>query len=86
MLDGLRRWLNDEKAIGKETRRLYLYSDKDEMVQSEDVQMHVQQATDMGYLGKARNFGASPHVGHMRANPEMYWEEIAKAWKEKMHT
>lgn len=86
MLDGLRRWLNDEKAIGKETRRLYLYSDKVEMVQSEDVQMHVQQATDRGYLVKARNFGASPHVGHMRANPEMYWEEIAKAWKEKMPT
>jgi hypothetical protein len=80
MLDGLGRWLNE--AVGKETRRLYLYSDGDELVLRKDVENSIAQAREKGYSVKAKSFGGSPHVGHMRANPELYWREIVESWKE----
>jgi hypothetical protein len=81
-IDSMRRWLNDRKAIGKETRKLYLYSDGDRLVLGGDVKEHALHARENGYYVKEKNFGESRHVGHMRANPEMYWQEILEIWKE----
>ena len=36
---------------------------------------------DRGYEATSRNFGETPHVGHMRANPELYWGEILGVWR-----
>lgn len=77
----LRRFLTESGAIGKDTKRLYLYSDGDELVQSSSVEDHIRDMKELGYNVKSRNFGKTRHVGHMRANPELYWEEVQEIWK-----
>jgi Eukaryotic protein of unknown function (DUF829) len=82
ILEALGRWLLEGSAIGKKTKRLFLYSDKDELIQKENVEEHIRQLKERGYPIRSRNFGKTRHVGHMRADPENYWSEILKVWKE----
>jgi hypothetical protein len=82
MLEEMRSWLTDGNAIGKKTRLVYLYSEKDELVERKSVESNIRDMRDRGYEVRSRNFGASRHVGHMRANPELYWSEILGVWKE----
>jgi Eukaryotic protein of unknown function (DUF829) len=77
-----RRWLVDGNGIGKTTKRVFLYSDMDELVQKDSVEEHIRDLKERGYPVRSRNFGMTRHVGHMRANPEEYWSEILKGWKE----
>jgi Eukaryotic protein of unknown function (DUF829) len=81
----LRQWLADENVVGKRAKRVYLYSDKDELVQRHSVEAHIKELRGKGYTVACRNFGNTGHVGHMRANPELYWSEIFGAWKESSH-
>ena len=78
----LRKWLADENVVGKRAKRVYLYSDKDELVQNSSVEAHIKELKGKGYTLTSRNLGETRHVGHMRANPELYWSEILRAWKE----
>lgn len=83
VLSVLRRWLTDDgNGIGKSTKRVFLYSDMDELVQKESVEEHICELKERGYDVRSRNFGDSRHVGHMRAYPEEYWREIMNVWKE----
>ena len=82
MLHELRRWLGDENVIGKKTRRVVLYSDGDQLVQKESVEWHVSELKRKGIPVNSTNFGETRHVGHMRANPELYWGEILRVWKD----
>jgi hypothetical protein len=82
VLNKLTRWLGEGKSIGKEARLVYLYSDADALVQRSSVEANIRHMKDSGYTVTSRNFGATRHVGHMRANPELYWSEILGAWKE----
>ena len=81
-MEVLRLWLLDENSINKETKRVFLYSDKDELVQKESVEAHMLELKERGYHVTSRNFGKTRHVGHMRAFPQEYWSEIYDAWKE----
>jgi hypothetical protein len=78
----IRRYLTTGGAVGPGTRRLYLYSDADDLVQKESVESHVREMKDLGYNVRSRNFGSTRHVGHMRANPELYWQEVLGVWKD----
>ena len=82
MLHKLRRWLGDENIIGKETKRVMLYSDNDQLVQKESVEWHVSELKMKGIPVSSINFGETKHVGHMRANPELYWGEVLRVWNE----
>jgi hypothetical protein len=82
LMDRLRAWLVDGKAIDKSTKRLFLYSDADELVHSDTVRETIKELEDRKYPVWSRNFGETRHVGHMRANPEEYWGEIVKIWNE----
>jgi len=82
MLHELRRWLGDENVIGKKTKRVVLYSDSDQLVQKESVEWHVSELKRKGISVNTMNFGETRHVGHMRANPELYWGEILRGWKD----
>ena len=82
MLYELRRWLGNEHVIGKETKRVVLYSDNDQLVQKESVEWHVSELKRKGIPVSSINFGETGHVGHMRAYPELYWGEILRVWKE----
>jgi Eukaryotic protein of unknown function (DUF829) len=77
----LRRWLADEHAVGKKTNRVYLYSDGDALVEKDSVESHIDELKEKGFHVSCRNFGQTRHVGHMRANPEVYWAEILEVWK-----
>jgi hypothetical protein len=81
ILNKLTRWLGEGKSIGTGAELVYLYSDADALVQSSSVEAHIRHMKDSGYTVTSRNFGATRHVGHMRANPELYWSEILGAWK-----
>src|SRR5271156_4368583 len=83
VLEGLRKWLLDEeKGIGKETKRLYIYSNNDALTSKEAVETHLADVKTKGLDSRSVNFGETKHVGHMRANPDLYWEEVMKVWKE----
>jgi hypothetical protein len=81
-IEEMRAWLTHGNAIGKKTKLVYLYSDKDELVGRRSVESNIRDMKDRGYEVKSRNFGETPHVGHMRANPEVYWSEILGVWRE----
>jgi hypothetical protein len=80
MLHELRGWLGDATVIGKKTRRVVLYSDDDQLVQKESVEWHIGELKRKGIQVDSTNFGETRHVGHMRANPELYWNEILRVW------
>ena len=82
LLDRQRAWFVDGKAIDETTKRLFLYSDEDDLVQSEFVEEVIKELEDKGFPVWSRNFGQTRHVGHMRAKPQEYWGEIARVWKE----
>jgi len=82
LLDRQRAWFVDGKAIDETTKRLFLYSDEDDLVQSEFVEEVIKELEGKGFPVWSRNFGQTRHVGHMRAKPQEYWGEIARVWKE----
>jgi len=82
ILDRQKAWFVDGKAIDETTKRLFLYSDGDELVQSEFVEEVIKELEDKDFPVWSRNFGDTRHVGHMRAKPEEYWCEIARVWNE----
>ena len=82
ILDDLRNWLVDGNAIDKSTKRVFLYSDNDQLVQKESVESHIHDLEEKGYPVRSRNFGNTRHVGHMRADPEEYWKAILGVWRE----
>lgn len=79
------RWglvLNEAGVLSVQERRVYLYADGDEMVDSRQVERHAEEAKE-GLDGavKTLNFGASRHVAHARTNPERYWGAVKWVWE-----
>ncbi|PGH06046.1 hypothetical protein GX51_02637 [Blastomyces parvus] len=67
--------LNDPALIDVKAKRLYIYSKTDELVQWKHVEAHVAQAIATGWQVSTAVF-KSPHVGHMRADPDRYWKLV----------
>jgi hypothetical protein len=53
--------------------RCYIYSDADDLVDYHDVELHASESEAAGWLVRRELFRGSPHVGHMRAEPDRYW-------------
>ncbi|KAJ5542412.1 hypothetical protein N7535_004832 [Penicillium sp. DV-2018c] len=53
--------------------RCYIYSDADELVDWRDVLSHALDAEDKRWVVRREMFKGSPHVGHMRVDPDRYW-------------
>ncbi|OOF90296.1 hypothetical protein ASPCADRAFT_31505, partial [Aspergillus carbonarius ITEM 5010] len=72
-----RRRINDEGLVGKGSRRCYVYSEDDELVEWKDVEEHADEAEELG-LGPVRRekFMGSKHVAHMRVDEERYWRVV----------
>lgn len=51
----------------------YIYSDADELVPWKDVEEHAALASKGSRVVELEKFIGTPHVGHMRADPERYW-------------
>lgn len=74
--------VNDPRLSDVSAKRLYLYSKEDDIIHWEDVEKHAADARQKGWSVSAEMFEGTPHVGHMRAQPEQYWGAIARAWRE----
>ncbi|SPO04840.1 uncharacterized protein DNG_07525 [Cephalotrichum gorgonifer] len=74
--------LNDKGVLGAQRRRVYLYSDADKVVGSEDVEAHAEEVRETGSLEEVRleNFGGTAHVVHMRSDPDRYWSAVRDVW------
>ncbi|KAL4890527.1 hypothetical protein BDV59DRAFT_184132 [Aspergillus ambiguus] len=80
-----RRAINDRRLIRvmgegeKNTpRRCYVYSDSDELVHWKDVERHADDAESKGWLVHREKFLGSPHVAHMKTDPDRYWSLVAR--------
>jgi hypothetical protein len=68
--------------LGPRTRRLYLYSDADDMIPAEEVEAHAAEAKVRGLEVRMEKFEGSPHVAHARTYPERYWGAVRKIWED----
>ncbi|KNG83560.1 indole-diterpene biosynthesis protein PaxU [Aspergillus nomiae NRRL 13137] len=72
-----REAMNDQRLVpgedGGKPRRCYIYSEADELVDWRDVERHADEAEARGWVVSREKFVGSPHVSHMRADPERYW-------------
>lgn len=59
-------------------KRCYIYSDADELVDWRDVESHAFDAESRGWSVHREKFIGSPHVSHMRVDPERYWATVRK--------
>jgi hypothetical protein len=75
------RVMNDTAITTLDSSRLYLYSKEDEIIGWRDLEENVAQVKTLGYEFEMEMFEGSPHVGHMRLHPELYWNRILECWK-----
>jgi len=66
--------------VNARTPRLYVFSNKDELVPLEAVQQHVDAGKALGLNVRSEVYHESAHVAHMRLNPERYWRSIQDLW------
>lgn len=76
----MRKELIDPKIFAKETKRLYLYSKADEMVDYKAVTRHSEEAEAAGYVVEAELFEKGPHCGHVMEDEERYWAAVKRVW------
>jgi alpha-beta hydrolase superfamily lysophospholipase len=84
-VDQMREALNKARVLpwtNKETPRLYIYSDTDELVQQEAVAEHIAKAQELGLNVRSEYFKGSAHVSHVRADADRYWAAVKKVWAE----
>ncbi|KAF4564073.1 hypothetical protein EYR36_003324 [Pleurotus pulmonarius] len=67
---------------GGATPRLYVYSDKDEMVRAKAVEAHLERMRGSGYRPRVEKFDGSLHVQHARSDPDRYWGAVRETWFE----
>ncbi|KAE8165563.1 hypothetical protein BDV40DRAFT_57732 [Aspergillus tamarii] len=77
-----RKAMNDQRLVcggdGAKPRRCYIYSDADELVDWRDVERHADEAEARGWVVTREKFLGSPHVSHMRTDPERYWGVVKR--------
>lgn len=61
--------------------RCYLYSINDELIAWKDVNEHAGESMNMGVPTTEVLFEQSGHVGHARADPELYWNAVIATWR-----
>lgn len=64
----------------QQTPRLYVYSQKDDMVPWDEVQEHVEEEKVLGLNIRTEAFKDSPHVAHARTDPVRYWGAVKRLW------
>ncbi|EOD48000.1 putative duf829 domain protein [Neofusicoccum parvum UCRNP2] len=80
----MRDVLNDPDHLAPAAPRTYAFSAADAIILAADVEEHAAEAEGAKGLSVRRVvFEGSPHVGHMRQEPERYWEMVAMAWEKR---
>lgn len=71
---------NDRQKV-RETLRVYIYSDADLLINQRDVEEHALEAQRNGFNVTEELFVGSPHVAHVRSDPDRYWKIVNNAWR-----
>jgi len=66
--------------IGKNTKRLYLYSKSDAVIPASMVKEHLEEARQRGLDVYEVGFDESSHVSHAKMYPERYWTAVLSIW------
>ena len=80
-----RRHLNAGKVLAKNTSRLYIYSEADELTDWREVEQHADQASACGYPVKKLKFEKSAHCAHVMGDGDAYWSGIKKLWDDSQN-
>lgn len=76
-----RRLLNDPQTTTLGSKRCYIYSKEDKLIDWQHVEKHSVEAKRNGYKVSMDLFSGSAHVSHMRTDPERYWRVVQRVWK-----
>ena len=76
-----RRAANDAGYETRAARKLYLYSQDDDLISWEDIEAHVAETREGGWAADTEVFRGSGHVGHMRRFPAQYWGAVGGSWR-----
>jgi hypothetical protein len=78
-----RNWkaMNDPMLVRPKAERCYIYAEQDELVAWRDIEEHAHEAEKEGWVVSTEKFERSGHVGHMRADPQRYWNTVARLLK-----
>ncbi|KAM3510948.1 hypothetical protein MY11210_005414 [Beauveria gryllotalpidicola] len=82
-LETIRKQLNEHVPAAAGPRRCYIYSETDLLVEGDDVVDHAKEAKQKGWSVELVRFEGSPHVGHLKQDPEKYREAIERTWLER---
>jgi hypothetical protein len=72
----IRRQLVDPTLFTISAPRVYIYSKTDKMVGWKDVEYNAHLAKQAGYKVRTELYESSTHVGHLRDDPERYWNAV----------
>ncbi|KAF9890272.1 hypothetical protein FE257_006186 [Aspergillus nanangensis] len=77
----LRSEMNDPTLFGAAVRRLYMYSQEDEMVRWTDVERHMDRARAKGFPVEGVRFESGPHCALVMVDGPRYWRAVQQAWE-----
>lgn len=68
-----------------ETKRVYMYSEIDDMVPWHDIEDHAAEARRIGFNVELEKFERSEHVAHARVgNGGRYWQIVEQLWNDSV--
>ncbi|KAH6714226.1 hypothetical protein BKA61DRAFT_57500 [Leptodontidium sp. MPI-SDFR-AT-0119] len=73
--------LNDQTLVDMKAKRLYVFSEKDQLVGFRDVEKHLEEFRNGGGEVLILKETETPHVQHMILDGERYWENVQGLWK-----
>lgn len=78
-----RTWLahNVKSKNQTETKRTYIYSKDDKLVDYKDIEEHAAQARERGYQVTLEEFKGTAHVAHTRGDEARYWSIVKDTWE-----
>ncbi|KAK7214310.1 hypothetical protein V2G26_021488 [Clonostachys chloroleuca] len=74
-------YLRIHNEVISEARRVYIYSDTDQIVDSHAVVKHAAAAKEKGYHVRLEKFLGIKHIMHMRDDKERYWKINRETWE-----
>jgi len=80
ILDKNWKSLNDWTMVDKDAKRLYVYSDGDELVGTESIEKHARDAEAKGIDVSMLKEKDTPHVQHMMLDKDQYWKIVSDLW------
>lgn len=76
----MRKRLLDPTFLPQTASRTYIYSKEDELVPAQVVEQHAQESKKLGMDVVLEAYDNTPHVNHLRQNPDRYWAIVKDAW------